>query len=36
MNILITGAAEGLGLAIANAFNKESANLFLIDKSVKR
>ena len=35
-NILITGAAEGLGSAIANAFNKESANLFLIDKNIKK
>ena len=28
-NVLITGAAEGLGLAISNAFDNESANLFL-------
>jgi len=35
-NVLITGAAEGLGLAISNAFDNESANLFLIDKNIKK
>ncbi len=30
--VLITGAAQGLGLAIANAFAKEKAKLILIDK----
>ena len=30
--VLITGAAQGLGLAIANAFSKEKAKLILIDK----
>ena len=35
-NVLITGAAEGLGLAIANAFNIEDTNLFLLDKNIKK
>ena len=35
-NVLITGAAEGLGLAIANAFNGEGTNLFLLDKNIKK
>ena len=30
--VLITGAAQGLGLAIAKAFAKEKAKLILIDK----
>ena len=30
-NILITGAAEGLGLAISKSFANTKANLFLID-----
>ena len=30
--VLITGAAQGLGLAIAKAFSKEKAKLILIDK----
>ena len=30
--VLITGAAQGLGLAIAKAFAKEKARLILIDK----
>ena len=30
--VLITGAAQGLGLAIAKAFAKERAKLILIDK----
>ena len=35
-NVLITGAAEGLGYAISSAFDKENANLFLIDKDFKK
>ena len=35
-NVLITGAAEGLGFAISSAFYKENANLFLIDKDIKK
>jgi len=35
-NVLITGAAEGLGHAISSAFNKENANLFLLDKNIKK
>ena len=30
-NILITGAADGLGLAISKAFSEKKANLFLLD-----
>ena len=30
--VLITGAAQGLGLAIAKAFAKERAKLILVDK----
>ncbi|MBO9126751.1 MULTISPECIES: SDR family oxidoreductase [unclassified Rhizobium] len=30
--IMITGAAQGIGLAIANAFAREGASLFLIDR----
>ncbi|MBB3593266.1 NAD(P)-dependent dehydrogenase (short-subunit alcohol dehydrogenase family) [Rhizobium sp. BK529] len=30
--ILITGAAQGIGLAIANAFVREDASIFLIDR----
>ena len=35
-NILITGAAEGLGMAISSAFNKKKANLFLLDKNIEK
>ncbi|NEI74284.1 SDR family oxidoreductase [Rhizobium lusitanum] len=30
--LFVTGAAQGIGLALASAFLKEGANLFLIDK----
>ena len=35
-NILITGAAEGLGESIASAFAKEKSNLFLLDKNIDK
>ena len=35
-NILITGAADGLGLAVSKAFAKKKANLFLIDVNYKK
>ena len=35
-NILITGAADGLGLAVSKAFAKQKANLFLIDVNYKK
>ena len=35
-NILITGAAEGLGLAISKSFANTKANLFLIDINYDR
>ena len=35
-NVLITGAAEGLGASIASKFVKEGANLFLIDKNINK
>src|SRR5215207_2834399 len=31
-NILITGAAQGIGLAIATAFMREDAAVFLVDR----
>ena len=30
-NILITGAADGLGFAVSKAFSEKKANLFLLD-----
>ena len=30
-NILITGAAEGLGYAVSKKFAEKNANLFLVD-----
>ena len=35
-NILITGAADGLGLAISKSFANTKANLFLIDINYDR
>ena len=35
-NILITGAADGLGLAVSKAFAKKKANLFLIDVNYEK
>ncbi|MGO7203431.1 SDR family NAD(P)-dependent oxidoreductase [Rhizobium ruizarguesonis] len=31
-NILITGAAQGIGLAMAKAFMREDAAVFLVDR----
>ena len=34
-NVLITGAANGIGLAIAKIFIKDNVNIFLVDKDVR-
>ena len=33
-NILITGAANGIGLEIVKIFLKDKVNLFLVDKNI--
>ncbi|SVB07905.1 uncharacterized protein METZ01_LOCUS160759 [marine metagenome] len=35
-NILITGAAEGLGYAVSKKFAEKNANLFLVDKNYEK
>ena len=35
-NILITGAADGLGFAVSKAFSEKKANLFLLDIDHKK
>ena len=35
-NILITGAADGLGFAVSKAFSEKKANLFLLDIDQKK
>jgi len=35
-NILITGAAEGLGYAVSKKFAEKNANLFLLDKNYEK
>ena len=35
-NVLITGAAEGLGFSVAQAFSNQNSNLFLVDKNIEK